>query len=300
MAVTMMRQDLTADNEESLEPCAVRELCRPDQNEVIEFLSARPIHTVFMAGLIRDNGLLSPQNRGSFYASHNQFGQLEGVALIGHATLLEAHTENAVISFARIARNCQSTHLIRGEQTTTSTFWRYYSDAAEEPRLVCSEHLFGLSDTPTYAEPVNDLRPATLDDLDRIMAVNSAMAFEEGGTSPLQRDPGGFRYRTGRRIEQGRVWTWYQDGRLVFKADIVSQTPDVTYLEGVYVRPEDRRKGYGLRCLTQLSAVLLGRSRTVCLTANDRNKSAIALYKKAGFQFYSRYETIYLRQGTDR
>ena len=59
------------------------------------------------------------------------------------------------------------------------------------------------------------------------------MAFEEGGTSPMQRDPGGFRNRTSRRIEQGRVWTWYVDGRLIFKADIVSQTPDVTYLEGV-------------------------------------------------------------------
>ena len=56
MAVTMMRQDFTPDYEESLEPCSVRELDRADQDEVIEFLSARPIHTVFMAGLIRDNG----------------------------------------------------------------------------------------------------------------------------------------------------------------------------------------------------------------------------------------------------
>lgn len=300
MAVTMMRQDLTADYEESLEPCSVRELGRPDQAEVVEFLSARPIHTVFMAGLIRDNGLLSPQNRGSFYASRNQFGQLEGVALIGHATLIEAHTENALRAFARIARNCQNTHLIRGEQTTTNTFWNYYADSGEDPRLVCSEYLFGLSDQPTYAEPVDHLRPATIDELDRIIAINAAMAFEERGANPLQHDPSGFRHRTSRRIEQGRIWTWYQDGRLIFKADIISQTPQVTYLEGVYVHPEERRKGYGLRCLTQLSAVLLGGSRTVCLTANDRNKVAIALYKKAGYQFYSNYETIYLRQGIDR
>jgi len=295
MAVTIMRQEMTADYDEPFEPCSIRELGRADQDEVIEFLSARPIHTVFMAGLIRDNGLLSPQNRGSFYASRNRFDQLEGVALIGHATMIEAHTESALAAFARVARNCQNAYLIRGEQSTTSVFWRHYADAGNEPRLVNGEHLFGLSDPPTYAEPVTHLRPATIDDLDRILTVNSAMAFEEGGCSPLQRDPSGFRNRTIRRVEQGRVWTWYQDGQLVFKTDVVAQTPEVAYLEGVYVHAEQRRKGYGLRCLTQLSAVLLGRSRSICLTANDRNKSAIALYKKAGYQFYSQYETIYLR-----
>jgi uncharacterized protein len=295
MAVTMMRQEMTTDYDESHEAGSIRELGRPDQDEVIEFLSARPIHTIFMAGLIRDNGLISPNNRGSFYASRNRFGQLEGVALIGHATMVEAHTENALISFARVARNCHNAHLIRGEQPTTITFWRHYADEGPEPRLVCSEHLFGLSDPPTYAEPVDHLQPAVMNDFDRILAVNSAMAFEEGGTSPLQKDPSGFRCRTSRRIGQDRVWTWYQDGQLIFKADVVSQTPEVTYLEGVYVHPEARRKGYGLRCLTQLSSILLRSSRSVCLTANDRNQAAIALYKKAGYQFYSHYETIYLR-----
>jgi GNAT superfamily N-acetyltransferase len=295
MAVTMMRQEMTVEYDEPREAYSVGELARAHQDEVIEFLSARPIHTVFMTGLIRDNGLLSPQNRGSFYGTRNRFGQLEGVALIGHATIVEAHTESALMSFARLARNCQTTSLIRGEETTTSSFWRYYADAGYEPRLICNEHLFGLSDPPIYAEPVNNLQPATMDDLDRILAVNSAMAFEEGGIRPLQRDPGGFRCRTARRIEQGRIWTWYQKGRLVFKADVVSQTPEVSYLEGIYVHPEERGKGYGLRCLTQLSALLLGRSRSICLTANNRNKAAITFYKKAGYQFYSHYETIYLR-----
>ena len=52
---------------------------------------------------------------------------------------------------------------------------------------------------------------------------------------------------------------------------------------------------YGLRCLTKLSSILMGRSRSICLTVNQSNKSAIALYTKAGFQLRSNYETIYLR-----
>src|SRR5690349_16576504 len=73
MAVTMMSQDFATRNgfAEPSQPTNITELDRSDEAEVMEFLSARPLHTVFMMGLIRDNGLLSPRNRGSFYGSRN-------------------------------------------------------------------------------------------------------------------------------------------------------------------------------------------------------------------------------------
>jgi len=298
MAVTMMRQELSANLTgfaDPSEPCTIRELVRADEEEVLEFLSARPIHTVFMAGLIRDNSMVSPQNRGSFYGSRGRLGQLEGVALIGHATMIEAHTESSLIGFARVARNCHNAHLIRGEQTAIQTFWSYFAGAGCEPRLICREHLFELKEVPAEVDSSIDLRPATIDDIDKVMAVNSSMAFEEGGISPLQRDPGGFRCRTARRIEKGRVWVWVEDNRLMFKTDVVSVTPEVTYLEGLFVHPEERRKGHGRRCLTKLSSMLMDHSRSICLTVNQNNKNAIALYSKAGYGLHSHYETIYLR-----
>jgi predicted GNAT family acetyltransferase len=298
MAVTMMRQELSVNLTgfaDPSEPCAIRELVRADEEEVLEFLSARPVHTVFMAGLIRDNTLVSPQNRGSFYGSRTRSGQLEGVALIGHATLIEAHTEDSLAGFARVARNCHNAHLIRGEQSSIQTFWQCFAGAGQAPRLVCREYLFELKELTAEVDSSIDLRPATIEDIDKVMAVNSSMAFEEGGISPLRRDPGGFRNRTARRIEKGRIWVMFDESRLVFKTDVVSETPDVTYLEGVYVHPEERRKGYGLRCLRKLSSMLMDHSRSICLTANQDNKSAIALYNKAGFQLHSNYETIYLR-----
>ena len=62
---------------------------RHDECEVLAFLLERPVHTVVMAGLIRDNGLESPFNRGTFYACRDSAGRLEGVALVGHATFVE-------------------------------------------------------------------------------------------------------------------------------------------------------------------------------------------------------------------
>ncbi len=298
MAVTMMRQELPANLNglaDPFESCAIRELVRAEEEEVLEFLSARPIHTVFMAGLIRDNSLVSPQNRGSFYGARTRSGQLEGVAMIGHATMIEAHTEDSLAGFARIARNCHNAHLIRGEQSSIQTFWKYFSGAGREPRLICREHMFELKEVPADVDGSINLRPATIDDIDKVMAVNSSMAFEEGGISPLQRDPGGFRHRTARRIEKGRIWVMFEENRLIFKTDVVSETPDVIYIEGLYVHPEERRKGHGLRCLMKLSSMLMDRSRSICLTVNHNNKRAIALYNKADFELHSEYETIYLR-----
>jgi hypothetical protein len=150
----------------------------------MEFLSARPLHTVFMAGLIRDNGMLSPQNRGSFYGSRNRLGQLEGIALIGHATIVEAHTENSLVSLARVARNCQNAHLIRGEEQSVKTFWKYYADGGREPRHVSKEILFELTEAQSPGEDVPRLTPATAADLEKVVAVNSSMAFEEGWHEP--------------------------------------------------------------------------------------------------------------------
>src|SRR5437773_1097318 len=103
MTVTLMRHESEArmlDVFDRAEPCTISELSTADEAEVFEFLSARMIHTVFMASLIRDNGLVSPHNRGSFYACRDRYGRLEGVALLGHATVVEARTEDALASFA--------------------------------------------------------------------------------------------------------------------------------------------------------------------------------------------------------
>jgi len=297
MAVTLMRHESQSGQLNAFardEPCLIGELSAADEAEVLEFLSARRMHTVFMASLIQDNGLLSPHNRGSFYSCRDRYGRLEGVALLGHATLIEARSENALVSFARLGRNCLNAHLIRGEQETIHSFWEHYANNGQQPRLISRELLFEQKAPVAFSEAA-DLRPATLNDFDKVVAVNAAMALQEAGTSPLQNDPSGFRSRTARRIEKGRIWVWMQDDRLVFKADVVAETPQVTYLEGVHVHPEERRKGYGLRGLASLSSMLLERSESICLTFNEKNKNALKFYEKAGYKFHSHYETIYLR-----
>ena len=184
---------------------------------------------------------------------------------------------------------------IRGERRATDTFWEYFAKEDQSPRLVCSEHLFEINDEVVVENKNDRLRVATIADLESVISVNAALAYEEGGANPLQTDPTGFRTRTIQRIEKERVWVWVEDNRLIFKADVISLTPEAIYLEGIYVNPEERGKGYGFQCLTQLCSFLQQTSQSICLTVNEGNKAAIALYTKAGFRQYSNYETIYLR-----
>jgi len=142
----------------------VAELNASHESEVMEFLARRPIHTVAMVGLIHDNGLVNSLNRGTFYGCRNLQGQLEGVALIGHATLIETTSDRALEALAKIAQTCTTGHLIMGEQERINEFWNYYAEAGQDMRRACRETLFELR-WPVEARPeVPSLRLATAAD----------------------------------------------------------------------------------------------------------------------------------------
>lgn len=270
-------------------------LTNEDEPEVLDFLSLRPIHTVFMASLIRDYGMVSSFHRGNFYGSRDERGTLTGVALIGSKTIIEAHDETSFAGLARMALENPHPHLIRGEREQIARLLHYAQRAGRTPRLICDELLLDQRAPLENAEGIDGLRPATPADLEQVVSINAKMAFEESGVDPLKTDPEGLSRRALRRIEQGRVWVLAEDGRIIFKADVISETPEVIFLEGVYVHPAERGRGYGFRCLTGLGRALLSRATSLCLVVNQTNKHAQALYSKAGFKLHSHYRTVYFQ-----
>jgi predicted GNAT family acetyltransferase len=283
------------------EPVDAQPLVHPldeshSEAEVLDFLSGRPAQAVIMSGLIRDNGFESPFNRGTFHACRSSDGRLEGVALVGHAVYVAAETPAALKAFARVAQGQRNAHVILGEQSMVGRFWEHYAAAGQTPRVFCRELLFEQRWPVQAREPVAGLRPATLEDLMLVMPVHAAMAYEESGVNPIDVDLHGFRMRCARRIEHGRVLVLVEDGNLLFKADIASDTPECVYLEGVYVDPASRQKGVGMRCLLQLCCDLLERTKTVSALVNEQNLAAQALFQKAGFKLRGHYDTVFLER----
>jgi hypothetical protein len=267
-----------------------------DREEALAFLAGRSVGAVYMSGLIYDNGPASPLNRGAFCVFRDGAGELEGVALVGHATVVEAHTERALQAFAALAKRCHTAHVIVGEQSEVERFWACYHEGGQEPRRVCHELHFELRWPAPAAEGEAGLRRATPDDLPAVIEVNAVMAELESGVNPLETDPVGFRQRALRRIEQGRVWVRTDAGGLLFKAEVMAETPEAAYLEGVYVRPEERRRGVGRRSMSQLVPTLLANSRSVTLLVNDENKCAQGFFLATGFRLRGYYDTIFLNR----
>ena len=278
----------------ALEPVDVCPFTEGQEAEALEFLAAEPVHNVYMSGFIRDNGLVSPLNRGTFYACRDSAGRLEGVALIGHVTQLDVRTSRALQAFASVAQKCPSVHVVMGERATVHDFWNHYSSGGQEMRVACRELLLEQKLPIEVPEPAAGLRLATPTDLPQILRVQAAMAVAECGVNPLTTDPEGFRARCARRIERGRIWVLIENGKLLFKADIMAETSEAVYLEGVYVNRRHRQRGHGRRCLLTLSRILLSRSDTVCLLVNERNVVAQSFYTSVGYKLRSLYDTVYL------
>ena len=270
-------------------------LTESDRETVMEFLNKRPVHTVVMASFINDNGLESSLNRGKFYGYRNAKGTFEGVALIGHSTLVEARSEEAIAAFATIAKTSETpVNLIMSAGKDAERFWQYFTDGLKEPRLSCRELLFETA-FPFMVRDCNwDVRLATAEELIPVAEAQAEVAFLESGVCPLAKDREGFLARVQRRIEQGRVFVAVEDGNLLFKADIIAESNDVIYLEGVYVDPEHRGKGIGSSCLSKLNLMLLEQASNICLLSNVDHKGAHKSFGMAGFRNTDEYVTLFV------
>jgi uncharacterized protein len=269
-----------------------------DLDEALDFLRQRPVHTVMMMSFINDNGLSSCEmNRGLFYGSRAAAdGPLDGMALIGHTTLVEARSENALRALAAAARkSAVPIKLMMSDGKNIEAFWRYFSAGdCRPPRLTCEERLFQISAPFLVRHSDWNVRPAAAAELEPVAAAHAEIAFAESGINPLEADREGFLRRARRRICLGRTFVVFENERLIFKADIAAETDDVIYLEGIYVAPEERGRGVGSQCLAKLTQRLLQNTRHVCLLSNVRFAAAHRSYLKAGFHSEDCCTTIFV------
>ncbi len=273
----------------------VQLLTEAERQEVLSFLKVRPVHTVVMTSFIRDNGFESKNNRGKFYGCRSAEGTLEGVALIGHTTLIEARSEEALKAFAEIARKSETpVKMMMADGGTIEKFWREFAGGFRQPRLVCTELLFELN-FPFFVQNCEwEVRNAKAEELEMIAEAHAEVALIESGVNPMETDREGFLRRCLKRIKQNRTFVVTDNGKLVFKSDIVAETDDVIYLEGIYVAPDMRGQNIGSRCLAKLSLHLLERANNICLLSNKDFTGAHRSFEKSGFKNTDCCQTIFV------
>ena len=273
----------------------VSELKSENRDEALAFLAIRPVHTVVMSSFINDNGMESDLNRGKFYGYRGTDGSLEGVALIGHSILVEARTESALTAFAITARSAETPiHLIMSSGNAAQTFWNRYSNGLTEPRLTCTELLFELNFPFQVQKCEWNVRLAKPEELIQVAEAQAEVAEIECGVNPMTKDREGFLKRVMRRIEQGRIFVVFDGDKLVFKADIIAETDNVIYLEGIYTGHEYRGQGIGSKCLAALSLELVSRVEKICMLSNVDFSHAHKSFAKAGYKHSDQCTTLFV------
>ena len=289
----MAQVQMTAGRKNNLHNLQV--LTEADKTEALNFLAKRPVHTVVMTSFINDNGIENADNRGKFYAYRNAAGDFEGLALIGHTTLIETKSAEALEAFAIAARNSETPlHILMSDGKTTESFWNLYAIGNQQPRMVCTELLFEVSFPFQIQKCDWNVRLAKPEELEQIAMAHAEVAFLESGVDPMVKDREGFLKRCLKRIEKERTFVVFEDGKLVFKADIVAETENVIYLEGIYVAAEYRGRDVGPKCLSALSLELLNRVEHISLLSNIEFKNAHKCFAKAGFRNTDQCQTIFV------
>jgi GNAT superfamily N-acetyltransferase len=274
-------------------PLTAQRLSEQDEPEVRQFLIEYPLQTFGLLGLINDNGLVSPHNRGDFYAYRGDNNELEGVALIGYNTVIDARSEEAIQVFADLAKAVVDPFLILAQESQIDRFMEYYADALYRCTAIDRYYLFRHGGVSNNHNPLPDVRLATINDLEQVAWAHNQCGLEETEVDGLALDAEGFTARCARRIERGRTWIWSVDNQIVLKMDVITSTPEIAYLESLWVHPDERGKGYGPRFLNQVGEHLLKQSAYVCLLAQENNSVANRVYVRAGYEVVDSYRAMF-------
>src|SRR5205085_4655405 len=112
-----------------------------------------------------------------------------------------------------------------------------------------------------------------------------AMFTEEVGVSPLVGDGGDlYRRRVAELVAQGRAFARIEDGRVLFKAEIGAVSSHACQIQGVWVDPDLRGRGYGTAgTAAVVDEALRSVAPVVSLYVNDYNVAAVQAYRRVGF-----------------
>jgi predicted GNAT family acetyltransferase len=139
------------------------------------------------------------------------------------------------------------------------------------------------------------VRQVRMDELDRYLTAAIAMFIEEVGVDPRLGDGGrAYRRRVGNLIATGRALARFEDGRVVFKAEIGSISRAVGQIQGVWVHPERRGRGLGVAGTAAVSNVVVSSGRTASLYVNSYNTPARRMYERIGFRQIGTFATVLL------
>ncbi|WP_182526229.1 GNAT family N-acetyltransferase [Nocardioides dongkuii] len=272
----------------------VRPLAAGDLDAFLELVALDPVVNVFADYRARTTNL-EPRWLGGEMWGRFVGGELVAACHVGaNLVPVQATADDARTFAERALTRGRTVSTIVGPHEPVRELWHAVAASWGRPREARWEqpHL-EIRDAPLVA-PDPAVRRTTRADMDELYPACVAMYTEEVGVSP---EHGGgtdlYRARVTQLVNRGWSFARFDDGRLVFKAEVACASPYAAQVQGVWV-PEDRR-GEGLAVAGMAAVVELVRREVapvVSLYVNDWNNPARRAYESVGFRETARFSTI--------
>jgi predicted GNAT family acetyltransferase len=272
----------------------VRPLGAADLDAFLALARRDPVVNVFVDYRARTT-TLEPRWLGGEMWGRFDDGELVAACHVGaNLVPVQASVEDARAFAERALTRGRTVSTIVGPQEAVRAFWEGVARGWGTPRETrWNQPHLEISGSPAVA-PDPLVRRTTRHDMDELYPACVAMYTEEVGISP---EYGGgaelYRARVTQLVSRGWSFARYDDGQLVFKAEVACATPYAAQIQGVYVPPAHR--GRGLATAGMAAVVNIVRRElapVVSLYVNDWNTPARAVYEKVGFRETTRFATV--------
>jgi uncharacterized protein len=273
----------------------VRELTAQDFESVMRLLQENHLRAVHLRGLIEDHGIDNPSAlRGRLFGYYED-GELKNLALLGHHILIYKEHEGIKQLAEKAAEIKAQGHLVLGPQGQVEEFWSHLSEHGRETRMQSPQLWYVCRKSQLKVETLQ-LQCATAEQLEEIAETHAMLLMEQnGGIDPRTKDPEGFRNRVLARIEHKRTWVKVEDGKVVFKAELVCESPEAVYLEGIWTHPEYRNQGVGTSCTTELVHRFMHQKKAIGILVEPQEVTAMHIYERIGFVHEEDHQARFLK-----
>ncbi|TLF79325.1 GNAT family N-acetyltransferase [Nocardia cyriacigeorgica] len=270
-----------------------RQLAKRDLAQVLRVLDADPVACCMVAARLQEFGIDSSGGLGELWSRGGPaeslcFSGVNLVPLLGDQDALRAFAERAI----RWPRVCSS---VVGRQELALPLWEMLAQHWGPARELRADQPLLALDEPPAAAPDPQVRRVRVEELDRYLQAAIAMFIEEVGVDPRAGDGGrGYRRRVAGLIESGRAWARFEDGRVVYKAEVGSLSRRTGQIQGVWVHPDRRGNGLGTAGTAAVANAVIASGRTASLYVNDYNEIARKAYRRVGFRQIATFTTVLL------
>jgi predicted GNAT family acetyltransferase len=272
----------------------VRPLGASDLDAFLALAERDPVVNVFADYRARTTNL-EPRWLGGEMWGRFEGGELRAACHVGaNLVPVQANAEDARAFAERALTRGRTVSTIVGPQETVEVFWNAVASGWGRPReLRWNQPHLELAGEPAV-EPDPTVRRTTRRDMAELYPACVAMYTEEVGISP---EFGGgaelYRARVTQLMNRGWSFARFDEGRLVFKAEVACATPYAAQVQGVWVPPD--RRGEGLAVAGMAAVVDMVRREVApvfSLYVNDWNEPARRAYAKVGFRETARFATV--------